>query len=48
MGVIKRKEKIPVGASYDEVQGGCKRHKQQKRMKTQSDKIQTAAMVLFT
>jgi hypothetical protein len=48
MGVIKRKEKIPVGASYDQLHGGCKRHKQQKRIKTQRDKIQTAAIMLFT
>jgi hypothetical protein len=48
LGVVKRKEKIPVGASNDQLHGGCKRQKQQAIMKKQSEKIQTAAMVLFT
>lgn len=48
MGVVKRQEKIPVGASNDQLHGSCKRAKQQKTIKKQGKKIQTATTVMFT
>jgi hypothetical protein len=48
MGVVKRQEKIPVGASHDQLHGSCKRAKQQKTIKKQGKKIQTATTVMFT